>query len=127
MINALGYVIFVLVIFLIIYLLFIREYVIAKRKFKCLRCGECCRLKVYPSKAEIKKIKAKGYSDFIDEKGAIKFDEYGNCVFLGERKGLTCCKIQDAKPSTCINFPFINTRFGKKIDNRCKTCVRRLW
>lgn len=109
-----------------LYVLFIRPYVLARKKFKCLRCGLCCGLKVKLSKEEIKKIKKAGYSDFITKHGYIKRkNKY--CQFLKFKGNITECSLEKIKPKICKKFPEISGLFGKQIDVRCKTCHKKLW
>ncbi|MBU0628601.1 MAG: YkgJ family cysteine cluster protein [Nanoarchaeota archaeon] len=97
------------------------------KTFICSRCGECCiKYIVKLSKADIEKIKKKGYSeeDFVDiDKnlpGPTKFvlrkrDDY-SCVFLVKNKeGISSCKIYGSRPSVCIQYPFL-----KKNVETCK-------
>ena len=107
------------IIILMLYVSVFREYVLNRRRFKCLRCGNCCKLLVKPSKEEIEKIKKAGYKDFLDKKGYLK-KVNGSCLFLKINKGLNYCSIQNIKPKICNDFPIKKGIFGKKADMRCK-------
>jgi Fe-S-cluster containining protein len=107
------------------YLLFIRDYLLARRKFKCRRCGKCCRYLVSLSKEEAEKIKKAGYKDFLSRTGFFGVKKYvrhaanGYCMFLVFRDGISYCQLEHIKPKICRNFPVINGLFGKKCDPRC--------
>ena len=116
--NFLGIIDIILVI-LLIYFIFIRGYVLARRKFTCLRCGRCCRLTVNLTEEEIKKIKKAGYKDFFTKKNELR-KVNGYCVFLTLDKGITSCKLENsAKPAISKNFPLLHGLYGKKYDTRC--------
>jgi Fe-S-cluster containining protein len=122
-----GLAIFVLLVVVTIYITLIRDYVLARRKFECIRCGQCCKLKVKLSNKEIEKIKPLGYADFVDSKGYIKKqDASKDCFFLGREGNIPFCKIEKAKPKICRSFPIKKGPFGKKIDHRCKTCFGKI-
>jgi Fe-S-cluster containining protein len=115
-----------IVLIILIYFIFIHGYILGRRKFKCLRCGRCCRFRVTLSKDEINKIKKAGYKerDFIVKKNELKRIN-GNCVFLTCNNGVCSCELQNsAKPSTCVNFPAIKGLFGKENDYRCRAFWR---
>lgn len=103
-----------------------RPYFLNKKKFKCCRCGECCKLRVLLTKEEIEAIKKAGYSDFVDKDGWIKKKDK-HCIFLKFKEGISYCKIEKIKPKICKDFPEKKGLFGKYRDIRCKTCVGRLW
>jgi Fe-S-cluster containining protein len=104
---------------IVIYFIFVRGYVLGRRKFTCQRCGQCCRLTVNLTDEEINKIKKAGYKDFFTKNKELKkVNRY--CVFLTLNNGITSCKLENsAKPSICKNFPLIHGLFGKKYDVRC--------
>ena len=104
----------------LIYYFFVRRYTLAKKEFRCLRCGKCCcKYLVNLSKEDIKKIKKAGYKDFIAKNGYLK-KKNGYCIFLKLDKGEACCGIQNsAKPEICKTFPISSGLFGKRFDPRC--------
>lgn len=113
----------IILIIFVIYFFWIHPYILGRRKFKCLRCGRCCRLIVSLSKEDIKKIEKAGYKkeNFIDKKGKLK-KVNGYCIFLALNNGITSCKLENkAKPEICRNFPALKGRFGKKCDFRCRS------
>jgi Fe-S-cluster containining protein len=104
-----------------IYLFVISGYILARRKFKCLRCGKCCSLRVDLSEEDIKRIRKAGYKNFFDKKKRLN-KVNGYCIFLTLKKGVTSCKLEtSAKPEICKKFPLVNGWFGKKYDYRCKS------
>jgi Fe-S-cluster containining protein len=105
----------------LVYLIFVRPYILGRREFKCLRCGKCCKLTVALSEEEIKKIKKAGYKDFLIKNNKLK-KVNGYCVFLTLDKGVTSCKLENsAKPRICRNYPKITGLFGKEHDIRCSS------
>lgn len=113
------------IIIFLYFILLIRPYLLARKKFTCLRCGECCQLRVKLSEEEIERIKKEGYSDFVDRHGYIKLKEK-SCQFLNFKNGKTLCSIEHIKPSVCKKFPARKGLFGIKRDIRCKTCIRKM-
>jgi Fe-S-cluster containining protein len=106
---------------IVIYYIFIHGYVLARRKFKCIRCGKCCGLRVNLPEEDIRRIKKAGYKDFIKGKNTLK-KVNGYCIFMTLDNGITSCKLEkSAKPELCKNFPCIEGCFGKKYDVRCKS------
>ena len=94
--------------------------------FTCHRCGECCiKYTVKLSRADIERIKNKGYKedDFVDidrhlpgpNKTVLKKKEDYSCVFLKGNKGSYMCQIYDARPIVCRRYPFL-----KKDVESCK-------
>lgn len=111
----------ILLIIALIYFVFIHGYLLARRKFKCLRCGKCCRLKVVLTKEDIAKIKKAGYKNFLEKNNYLK-KVNGYCIFMTLNNGVTSCKLEhSAKPEVCRNFPTIKGFFGKKYDFRCRS------
>ncbi len=80
------------------------------REFKCKRCGYCCSLKVRLGMIDLFKITRLGYKadDFSekDKEGrtVIKLIN-GDCYFLGRTGNKPFCKIYNARPKVCRNFP----------------------
>lgn len=117
----------IIALFLVVfYVFYIRPYVLAKKEFKCRRCGNCCSLRVRPSKEEIKKIKRKGHKNFLNWLGFIK-RKNKFCIFLKFEKNKAKCYIYKIRPKICKTFPISNSSFGEKIDVRCKNCYGKLW
>jgi Fe-S-cluster containining protein len=110
-----------ILIIVLIYFIFIHGYILRRRKFKCIRCGKCCSLRINLPKEDIERIKKAGYKDFIQGKNRLK-KVNGYCIFMNLDNGLTSCKLENsAKPQICKNFPTINGCFGKKYDLRCNS------
>jgi Fe-S-cluster containining protein len=105
----------------VIYLFVIKEYLYQRKPFKCLRCGDCCKLKVKINKDDEKRLKKNGYNNFLDEKRFLKKIN-GNCIFIGMKNGFAFCQIDKIKPEICRNFPEKKGLFGKKRDHRCRSC-----
>lgn len=88
-------------------------------KFHCKRCGACCRVKggiVRLSDAEITRLAAALGLDeqsFIDRYTTLSPDRH-SLVLLDQADGASCilldetgsCRVHDAKPDQCRNFPF---------------------
>jgi Fe-S-cluster containining protein len=105
----------------IIYFIFIHEYVLARKKYKCIRCGKCCKLRVDLSEEDINKIKKAGYKDFLTKDNNLKKIN-GYCLFMTLDNGITSCKLEKSgKPSICRNFPEKRGIFGKAYDYRCRS------
>ena len=87
--------------------------------FRCRRCGACCRVKggiVRLSEPEIARLAAALEVDeqtFIDRYTTLSPDRRG-LVLLDQDDGRSCilldeagsCRVHDAKPDQCRNFPF---------------------
>ncbi len=91
--------------------------------FVCERCGECCiKYVVKLSKADIERIKKKGYSEreFVEidknlpepTKTVLRKKEDYSCVFLKGGKGNYHCQIYDARPNVCRRYPFLKKNVG---------------
>jgi len=83
-----------------------------KNKFKCVFCGECCRLKFKLKKSDIVRFE-RGRIDwkkFTDEKWDLKKIN-GNCVFLKKKNGKKICSVYKFRPSTCRKWPFFSNPF----------------
>lgn len=77
-----------------------------KDRFKCMMCGNCCRLRfIHLTKEDIERIQSSGHKDFYDKVGG----EYmmkrnkGRCVFIGKDDS---CSIYELRPEVCRKFPF---------------------
>ena len=113
---------FATIFLLIIIFIFYRNHKLTRERFVCKNCGRCCRLKVEPSREDIKRIKKAGYKDFlIDEKYMKKVN--GHCIFLKTKKGISSCTINKIKPELCKKWPISKGIFGKTADIRCKRFI----
>lgn len=108
---------------LLFYVLFFREYVLARKPFECKRsCANyCCRLAVSLTPEDIQRISAAGYKieEFVEGKNKLKRINK-ICQFLKLDKGVYNCAIHDIKPKICREWPNKKGIFGlKKVDHRC--------
>ncbi|MBW2975792.1 YkgJ family cysteine cluster protein [Candidatus Woesearchaeota archaeon] len=91
-----------------------------KKKFKCKKCGECCRSpRLY--KADIERIKKAGYKeeDFIytdNLNNSYIKEKKGWCMFLKRGKS-TSCIIYQARPRICRQYP------SELVKGSCKPAV----
>lgn len=82
-----------------------------KEKFRCRNCGYCCTLLVLLSEGEIDRIKKLGYeeNEFVGTDGRgrkrLRMKSY-YCYFMGLHKGESFCRIYEARPKICRDFPF---------------------
>jgi Fe-S-cluster containining protein len=106
---------------LLVYFIFIHGYVLARRRFKCLRCGKCCSFIVKLPKEDIERIKKAGYKDFLEKGNQLK--KHNNyCIYMTLEDGICSCRLENsAKPQICKNFPHIMGVFGKQCDMRCRS------
>ena len=116
-IGSAGMYIFLLIMF---YILAIRPFLLARRKFKCKRCGNCCKFKVELTIEDIKRITKAGKRDFIVNKKYLQ-RENGYCKFLKFENSKAKCIIQDIKPEICASWPISEGMLGKLADYRCKS------
>jgi Fe-S-cluster containining protein len=115
--------VFYLIVALIsIYFLFIRQFVLKRHKFQCLRCGNCCKLHVKLNKEDIEKMKKAGLKDFIEGNNWLKRIN-GNCKYLQMKNGVAGCSIDKVKPKICRTFP----NCGFSVDTRCKFFDKKVW
>ena len=117
LLNVIISVLFLFFVYICLFHDFIRGFVLAKKEFKCIRCGRCCRLKLKLYPADIKKIKRAGHKNFLDGKYVKRINGY--CKFLKIDAGLAKCKLQKIKPIICQEFPrksFFRIPF---VDPRC--------
>lgn len=115
--------------YLIVFFLFIyfsqKKYIVAfftrNQKFKCKRCGHCCRLKVGLNKDDIKRIKSKGHADFVKWEKNKTFIKRINkyCPFLNLHNGTAKCGIYNYRPEICQTFPRKTKYKIKFSDPRC--------
>ena len=103
-------------IIIIIYFFIIRPIILKRRKFKCLRCGQCCRLRVKLSKEDIKRLEDSGVKDFIEGKNWLKRVN-GYCKFLEIKNGKAKCMVYDARPKICRVWPV----YKFSCDTRCRS------
>ncbi len=89
----------------------------AIQKFKCLRCGNCCRRHgiVRLSETEVRQIAdflsmevygfTNEYTELLPDRSALTLTEFenGDCIFFREDSG---CMINSVKPKQCRDFPF---------------------
>lgn len=91
------------------------SYIVYRRrsKFKCLMCGECCKLKVNITKQEIKIIEKLGFKRkyFTKDNRSLK-KVNGYCVFLRKRRGKMVCGIYKHRPPICRKWPFFSHPFS---------------
>ncbi|VVB78136.1 Putative zinc- or iron-chelating domain protein [uncultured archaeon] len=125
--NKSAIIINVIITLIVYYVFYFREFILARKEFKCARCGKCCSLRVKVNKEDIERIKKAGYEDFLDKKNKNLKRINGRCRFLTLKNGVTGCEIQDIKPKICKTFPISKGLFGKKIDIRCKNCSGKLF
>ncbi len=107
-----------------------------QKTFVCDRkCGECCiKLIVKLNKPDIKRIKKLGCkeNDFVEldyhllKQGMCvlkkKSDYNDGCIFLERNKqGLYSCKIYNARPLVCKEYPFL------KRNAKTETCKPKLF
>ena len=117
-------IIFVIVIFIIAYIFIIRRFIFGREKFRCLRCGKCCKLRVDLSDEDIKRIKMAGKRDFIEGKNHLKRIN-GFCKFLELKEGKSSCSIYKIRPAICREYPRIKRKIlPDSRDLRCKTSDR---
>ena len=125
-----------IVMFLIaaVYTIFVHDllrstyHALRKKRFNCLRCGACCRLKVRLYPEDIAKLKAAGKKNFLEPKGNwLKRTPDGYCMFYkrDNSKGIGICTVNHIKPSVCKNFPFYKTFGLPHADLRCNFFNRR--
>jgi len=77
-------------------------------KFKCDRCGECCKIRVYVKSEDIlrlaKRLRIKSGTfayKYIQTKGRFKFLK-DPCLFLTNNE----CSVYNARPDVCRLYPF---------------------
>ncbi len=85
-------------------------------KFKCVFCGECCRIKegyVWLSRLDYERLVdeiglpeeefRRLYTETLDKFIVLKSFPNGDCIFFDEEIG---CKVHSARPLQCRTFPF---------------------
>lgn len=88
-------------------------------KFKCLRCGRCCRLaQIFllneDLKTKILKKNVETWNSFF--KLTRKYD---TCVFLEKRDGICSCSVYDKRPLCCQCYPFFIINGSLYYDTTC--------
>jgi len=79
-----------------------------KQGFKCIRCGNCCKIKAKLEDIDINRIKKVNDSDFYTvEEGRyfLKLINH-NCIFYSEKDKKGFCKIYNNRPEGCRKYPF---------------------
>lgn len=99
----------------IFYILYFRAFILRRKKFRCLRCGHCCRLLVKLSKKDIQRLKANNEKKFMDKKTYLKKIN-GYCKFLIIKNGKATCSIYSYRPDICKSWPLKNFW----VDLRCR-------
>jgi len=84
-----------------------------KDKFRCMNCGECCKLKFKLKKSDIIRFE-KGkvnWKEFVDENWNVKRIN-GYCSFLIHKNGKKLCSVYKYRPYTCRGWPFFSSSFS---------------
>ncbi len=105
---------------LIFYVVFLRQFIWKFRKFKCLRCGRCCSLRVKLTNEDIKRLKKSGKKNFVEKGNWLKRIN-GYCMFLEIKNGKANCTVYDSRPKICRGWPL--KRFT--CDTRCKSYYKK--
>ena len=114
--------IFYFIIFLCLLILSFKNDILSrlfKREFKCTNCTGCCKLRVFLSEKDIKRIKTK--CDYIRKIGKMKLIKRvnGYCIFLNIKEGKSKCSIYKMRPDICRKFPERKIFGCKSYDPRC--------
>jgi Fe-S-cluster containining protein len=102
-----------------VYFFVLRPFIYRLKKFKCQRCGQCCRLRVRLSEGDIRRLEKEGKKNFVEDKKWLKRVN-GYCKFLEIKKGIAKCTVYNARPNICRWWPIRKFTF----DTRCRTCHR---
>ncbi len=121
----LGIIIVLCVLIFVIYALYLRPYLLARTKFKCQRCGQCCRLRVKLYPRDIKRLNKAGKTGFMTFLGNLK-RKNGYCIFLRFKNGKASCSVYKSRPDICRKYPVSRGLFGKRMDFRCKSFSGRI-
>ena len=113
--NYLDYISLFLLAF-ILYVFFLRQFIWRLKKFKCLRCGRCCSLRVKLTNEDIERLKKSGKKNFIENKKWLKRIN-GYCMFLEIKDGKAKCSAYNSRPEICRWWPL--KKFS--CDTRCKS------
>lgn len=107
-----------------LYFTIIKSLINRYKKFKCVNCTKCCKLKVDLTNEDIKRINTKiNYIDNSSGKKIIKRIN-GYCIFLNIKEGKSKCAIYNMRPEICRNFPKTKI-FGIKCND--STCNGLKW
>ncbi|MCX6695411.1 MAG: YkgJ family cysteine cluster protein [Candidatus Altiarchaeota archaeon] len=74
-------------------------------RFKCMQCGNCCRLKIiHLTKEDVVRLEKAGYADFTEMKGGeVTFRRVnGRCLFNKDDN----CSVYEHRARVCREFPF---------------------
>ena len=84
-----------------------------KDKFKCVNCGECCRLGFKLKKSDIIRFERGkiNWREFVDENWNLKRIK-GYCPFLIAKNGNKLCSVYQHRPDTCREWPFFSNPFS---------------
>lgn len=82
-----------------------------KKDFTCIRCGNCCKMKLVVNDYDIQKIEEKGYEDFYEKdvlgRTVLKMID-NKCIFLKENEHSYYCEVYEYRPNSCEKYPFFN-------------------
>jgi Fe-S-cluster containining protein len=117
------YMVLLLALFIFIQKGALQNLLIRNRKFSCINCGCCCRLRVELSDDEIRKIRKHVKIEFAEKeknKNYIKrINKY--CIFLKILEGKSRCMIYPYRPKICRNFPKTTVLGIRANDTRCRS------
>lgn len=111
-----------IIILFFLYTLILRPILLRKKKFKCLRCGKCCKLIVKLNKEDIEKLKRAGKKDFIHNGKYLKRYN-GRCIFLKTKNNISTCTVERIKPRICRIWPL----YKYTSDIRCCSYAKKLF
>ena len=118
-------IILLIIILIVFYIFFLRSFLFAKERFKCKRCGKCCKLIVDLSKQDIERLKKSDIKDFLNKDGKTLKKINGYCKFQTLKAGKSSCSIYNSRPEICRAFPIkIGKILPRAQDLRCKTSDR---
>ncbi len=116
---------YILIIFSILYIMnrnAIISLYFGKQKFRCIRCGRCCSLKVRLTKDDIKRLKKFSIDKHIILKKGKPYIRQinGYCPFLNIKGGRASCSCYEDRPEICRTFPKRIVWSMDAYDYRCK-------
>ena len=111
----------ILLLICIIYIGLFRSFFLKRHKFKCLRCGRCCRFKLKLLQEDIIRLEKAGKKELIIDGVWVKRID-GRCAFLENTDDGTRCAVYEARPETCRWWPV--RKYW--VDVRCKVYDRKL-
>jgi Fe-S-cluster containining protein len=114
---------YLFLIFFVVYSLYrndIKSLMLRNKKFKCIDCPICCKLRVRLYKKDIEIIKTD--LDYIDEEKGKKWIKRinGHCIFQEIKEGKSRCSIYKMRPEICRSYPRRTFMGMKCYDYRCK-------